>query len=282
MITFPKTWEERTELYCAYLIIYKKLQSQTIKSYISGIKSFLIKDGYKWNNDLVLLSAITKSCKLNYDITKTRLPIQQKFLELILFDIGRKFGEKQPYLEALYTTAYLFGYYGLMRIGELTESQHVIKAKDVHKCDIKKKLMIFLYTSKTHNQSNRPQKIRIEASSTVTITYNSKTKIIKELNAGFFCPYKWALSYITLRRLRRNDNEQFFIFRDGSNLKAHHLRKTLRHAIENLTLDSTLYDIHSLRIGRATDMQKQGYSIEHIKDSGRWKSNAVYKYLRNW
>ena len=139
----PATWEERAELYCAYLITYKNLQSSTVRSYISGIKSVLIKDGYKWNDQLLILSAITKSCKLHYDVTKIRLPIQHKFLELILFDIVRRYGDKQPYLEALYTTALLFGYYGLMRIGELCESVHVIKARDVHKCEERKKIMIF-------------------------------------------------------------------------------------------------------------------------------------------
>ena len=45
----PKTWEQRVSIYCAYLIKIKKLQSSTVKSYISGIKTVLINDGYEWS-----------------------------------------------------------------------------------------------------------------------------------------------------------------------------------------------------------------------------------------
>ena len=42
-----------------------------------------------------------------------------------------------------------------------------------------------------------------------------------------------------------------------------------------------LYDMHSLRIGGATDLFKYGYSVEEIKRMGRWRSNVVYKYIRS-
>ena len=249
---------------------------------MSAIKCVLENDGYKVNHERLLLSSVIKTCKLENDSTKTRLPIQKKLLDLVLFDIVRSYEEKQPYLEALYITAFLFGYYGLMRIGELAEGPHTVKAKNIHKCDTKKKLMIFLYTSKTHGLCDRPQKIRIEGTTRVVVTNNSKLLTTSETRNSFFCPYKWAKLYISLRRLRLDDEENFFIFKDGTNLKPYHLRNVLRKSIKNLQLDESLYNVHSLRIGRATDLQKYGYDVEHIKQSGRWKSNAVYKYLRNW
>ena len=75
--------------------------------------------------------------------------------------------------------------------------------------------------------------------------------------------------------------EQMFIFRDGTTLKSCHLRHTLRETLNKLGLDSTLYDTHSFRIGRATDLFKLGVNVDKIKELGRWKSNAVYKYLRS-
>ena len=281
--TIPKSWEERIYLYCGYLIEIKGLQSSTIKSYVSGIKSVLYLDGYQVNDNIILLSSITKTCKRKNDIIKTRLPIQQKFLDLILFNIVRKYEDSQPYLEAMYVTAILFGYYGLMRIGELTESPHVMKAKNIYTCKRSQKILIILYSSKTHDQSSRPQKIRIEGTTKMTIQNNDYQYIAKtHSSTSFFCPFKWASVYLQLRRLRQDDFEQFFIFRDGSPLRSHHLRGIIRTSIHNLGLNCHLYDVHSLRIGRATDLQKLGYSVEHIKECGRWKSNAVYKYLRSW
>ena len=98
------------------------------------MKDVLIADGYPWNDKLVLLSAITKACKLEFDTIKTRLPIGKKLLNLIPFEIQGKFAElKQPFLELLYVTAFIMAYYGLMRVGEISNGPHVLKAKDLHK-----------------------------------------------------------------------------------------------------------------------------------------------------
>ena len=67
----------------------------------------------------------------------------------------------------------------------------------------------------------------------------------------------------------------------GSPVKAEHTRKILKEAIKNINLDETLYDMHSLRIGRASDLIKCNHTVEEVKRLGRWKSNAVYKYIRD-
>ena len=76
------------------------------------------------------------------------------------------------------------------------------------------------------------------------------------------------------------DDEQFFIFSDGNPVQPCHLRNMLRLLLNRLGLNSTLYDVHSFRAGRTVDLYKLGYSIEKIKVMGRWRSNAVYKYLK--
>ena len=50
-----------------------------------------------------------------------------------------------------------------MRVGEVTKSDHVAKAKDIHLAKNKDKLMIKLYTSKTHSRAMRPQTIKTTA-----------------------------------------------------------------------------------------------------------------------
>ena len=46
-------------------------------------------------------------------------------------------------------------------------------------------------------------------------------------------------------------------------------------------LESHLYNTHSLHIGRASDLSKMGANVEKIKHVGRWKSNAVYRYIKS-
>ena len=278
----PGTWEKRTSLYCAHLIMDKQLQSSTVKSYISGIKAVLQNDGYDWQDDEVLLHFFTKSCKIKNDMVKIRLPIQKGLLEIILFEIRRRYGD-QPYLEAMYVSAFLLAYYGLLRVGEITDSIHSIKAKDVHESKRKKKLLLILYSSKTHGKESIPQQVRILGKRELEVFDNNETHtfITKYVKPSFFCPYAWNRTYMDMRPPISSDQEQIFIFKDGTPLQATHMRRLLRKILKHLKLEPFMYDIHSFRIGRATDLFKAGVPVEQIKQLGRWKSNAVYRYLRN-
>ena len=87
------------------------------------------------------------------------VPILCGLLDMILFEVQRYFAmRKQLYLEIMYKTLFALCYYGLMRIGEVTLSPHVLKAKDVHKAMNKDRVLLVLYSSKTHDKSLRPQK----------------------------------------------------------------------------------------------------------------------------
>ena len=129
-----------------------------MKSYVSAIKKTLKYDDYEWQDNNAQIASLTKACKLKNDVVHTRLPISCGMLELIMFEIIRKFQKSnQPYLEAMYLALYALGYYGLMRVGELTDSCHVVKMANVYLATNKDKLMIVLYTSKTHDESDGPQ-----------------------------------------------------------------------------------------------------------------------------
>ena len=64
-------------------------------------------------------------------MVKNRFAIGYQLLKLILFEVQRSFGTQND-LQLLYKTIFLLGYYGMMRIGELTASPHVLKAAKVH------------------------------------------------------------------------------------------------------------------------------------------------------
>ena len=102
----PKLWEDRTTLFIGYLIT-NGMQSATVKSYVSAIKQTLMADGYKWNDDLVLVRALSKACKIVNDKVRTRLPIHCGLLEMILFEVERHF-HNDKYLKLLFTTLLWF------------------------------------------------------------------------------------------------------------------------------------------------------------------------------
>ena len=62
----PSSWEARTTLYIAHMIENGK-QSSSIKSYVSAIKKLLVTDGYKWQDNEVLLTSLTKACRMIND-----------------------------------------------------------------------------------------------------------------------------------------------------------------------------------------------------------------------
>ena len=158
----PSTWEERTSLYIGYLF-NKGIKSTTVKSYISAIKAVLEDDNYEWNDKEIKFSALTRGCKMVNDRVKTRLPIGLGLLEILLDKIEQFYDEhrKQHYLAKLYQCVMILGYYGLLRIGEMTKGNHPVKAKDVHAAKNKRKILVVLFTSKTHGLNTKPQQIHI-------------------------------------------------------------------------------------------------------------------------
>ena len=130
--------------------------------------------------------------------------------------------------------------------------------------------MVVLYISETHGLESRPQKIKISAA---PVKGNHLKKI--------FCPFNTVIRFMHMRGSYEENSEQFFVFADGSNVKPQHFRSVLRELLDNFGLESSLYDVHSFRDGRTCDLEKFGYSVEQIKAMGRWKSNAVYRYLKN-
>ena len=103
----------------------------------------------------MLLALITKACKLKNDRVQTRLPIFRNLLELILFEIEQIFCT-QVYLSILFKTVFVISFYGLLRIGQVLQSNHVAKAKNACLGVNKDKLLITLYSSKTHDKGSRP------------------------------------------------------------------------------------------------------------------------------
>ena len=226
----PPLWEDRAALYGAFLV-NNGVQSCTLKSYISAIKTVLKADDIK------------------NDIVHTQFPIRIGLLELLLGEIHRIFNESnpQPYLIILYQSILCLGYYGLMRIGELTKGPHVLRAQNVHMGENKNKLLLVLYSSKTHSKESRPQEIKI----------CEIKKGVRTPERQIYCPFAILRKYIRVRGNYIQENEQFFVFSDHSPVEPIHVRSLLKKAIKRLGLNPKCYNTMLMRIGRATDLMRK-------------------------
>ena len=195
-------------------------------------------------------------------------------MELLIFEVLR-FYEQQPYLSILYKALFLIAYYGMFRIGELTLSDHTVKAKDVHIATNKNRMLFILYSSKTHGRESHPQKIKIEGN------IHGDSKMRTNPNNRFFCPFNASREYLAIRGNYEEDNEPFFIFADKQPVKPLHARKILKRALKSVNLNPDLYNFHSIRGGRTSQLVKDNFPISKVKIWGRWRSNAVYRYIKN-
>ena len=131
-------------------------------------------------------------------------------------------------MELVYKTMLLMVYYGLFRVGEIAAGNHTIKAKDVLVRQNKNKILIVLYSSKTHGKESHPQTVKI---STIE-KYQSKT--------CFFCPFTAMRIYGKARGPFIFDQEQFFVFSDHLPVQPTHIRTVLKTLLERLNLNPEL------------------------------------------
>ena len=182
------------------------------------------------------------------------------------------------------STAYV-GLFWVCEIAKSPYNNHVVKAADVHIGTNKNQIMFVLHTSKTHWSDTKPQIIKI---SSMEFTGDGKKvkKLKKKGNDQImglaFCPFELLKDFVNCRGRRRDDSEQFFVFSDGSPVTTNNFRLLLKSVLEHLGLDAHLYSGISLRSGRAGDLVDDlKFSIETVKKLGRWKSNAVFTFIRS-
>ena len=157
----------------------------------------------------------------------------------------------------MYSAIFILAYYGLFRVGKLCQSEHVMKAKDIHVAVNKEKILIVLYLSKMHSKANNPQKIKI--------TSNPCEQSCAYLKRNY-CPFKLVKKFLKLRGNYRNAQEQFFIFSDKSPVMPNHANTLLKEIITLLGLNKDLYLMHCLQSGRCSNLIKYSYSINKTSE----------------
>ena len=91
------------------------------------------------------------------------------------------------------------------------------------------------------------------------------------------CPVKL---YYKFSKLRVSQGSLAFRFEDGSPLTRRVLSTVLKNVLPAIHCNPHYFNTHSFRIGRATDMSREGFSTTQIAAAGRWKSDAFLRYIK--
>ena len=116
--------------------------------------------------------------------------------------------------------------------------------------------MFVLRSSKTHDEGDRPQTIKIDCEK---LQDNSVAQP-EQPGITRTCPFETLCHYLKIRPGYKAVNEQFFIFRDGSLVTPVHMRTMLKSLLEAADFNTSIYTVHSLR--------GEGFSYAQLRGVG--------------
>ena len=149
-----------------------------------------------------------------------------------------------------------------LRVGEAVLSSsddHTIKIDNVHIIEQESSKSIEI-SLESYKHSKKTSKFILSEN------YNSK--------------YSPVQAFLDFLKLRLRQKGVVFIDPCGLPIKISFLANKIKFLIACLGLDKDCYNTHSLRIGRATDLAREGTPEAVIKQTGRWTSEAYLKYIR--
>ena len=257
------TWPAPTKHLVLFLsfCFEKGYSPTTLYTYCSGISFFHKMKSWPDPTDKFIVKKILEGCRRTRKCVDTRMPICEILLEKICNILPQMCST--PYECMLFTAAYTLTYFGLLRISEVVYTSAVQSSRPLLFTDIKTEstdtISIVIRTSKT-NQSGKPVKLRIHASNNTNI-----------------CCVKSVQRFLSARPAFQG---HFLCHNNKSPLTQYQFSAILSKSITHLGISSRNYKTHSFRIGRATDLAKNGVSSDTIKKMGRWNSDVLKKYIR--
>ena len=92
------------------------------------------------------------------------------------------------------------------------------------------------------------------------------------------CPVAWLEHYLSVRPKIPGP---LFCHFDGNPLTRYQFSAILKKSLHVFNPQLAGYKSHSFRIGAATAAANKGFSVEQIKEAGRWSSDAYKTYIQS-
>ena len=201
-----------------------------------------------------LIKQMIKSIQKSPQIQDNRRPITTSLLKkmVVSLDSCSLSVYTRRLLAAMFTLSFHFG----LRISEVSDSPHNIQ---INQITLKSPwLYINFHTFKHADTNPLPHKIKSDPSSTT-------------------CPVKLIAAYLKLRGYV--DGPLFQL--NNKPIVPKWFNSNLKNLISMIGENPESFSSHSFRIGAATSWAQQGVSDIQMRQLGRWKSNALNKYIRD-
>ena len=188
-----------------------------------------------------------------------RLPITIGIMASLLHSVDQVI--IHHYHRALIKSMLTVGFFGLMRIGELTMTKEKVVPLEIHQLTFLPTYVSVSITHFKHNQKLLPLEIPLQIQSITEI-----------------CPVRHLSYYLSLRGYAPGP---LFAFPSMKPIPRQFFSNHLSRLLSFSGYQLDRYKSHSLRIGGATYYASLGYSDSQIRTLGRWDSNAFVRYIRS-
>lgn len=267
---FPNSWPVPVDELAQFIafLSFNKTSISTVKTYLSSISY-----AHKIRNlaDPTKLFIINKMLeglrRKNPHKSDVRAPISLELLIKLIESL--RWICNSDYETRMFASAFSLAYFAMLRVSELSvenngnEHGHALNFNDVTIIDKNgvTELHIKICSSKTDQK-------RLSAT---LILHNHVNSAI--------CPINLLKSFICTRFSGLNGSNKLYIHFNGQALTKYQFCSVLQKSLRFCEVPFHIRS-HSFRIGRATDLAKEGVDEDTIKVNGRWKSSSYLRYIR--
>lgn len=254
--------EDRAVLFIAYLC-HIGYAATTIRTYLSAVNHVHIVKGVASVTQEALVKKALDGVDKSSPASVQREPITKDLLYKLTNAVNSM--SKNYYHKLLLKAVFTFMYAFCTRVGEVSVSNgtrnNVIHLSDVQVVEDPRlgRLLWVTFRNFKHNKNSAPHVIKVKAT------------------GGMTCPVDNLLNYLGARP---SGEGPLFLGSSGKGINSSFVSANLSRALIWAGEDQTLFGTHSFRIGRCSDLAKDGASAETIRVIGRFHSDAYLKYVR--
>ena len=234
------------------------LSSSTVLSYVSAIGFVHRFKGLTDPTSTTVVHKLLAAANKFKPKMDSRLPITLIILHNLVQSLRHTVSN--PYTRTLFHAMYVVAFFGLMRIGEITQSKDGVVALYLDQLQVFQNYIIITISHFKHNVSLRPIQLVLPSQSDPVI-----------------CPVQAIKSYLSVRGFEPGP---LFTFVDGAPIKRDFFTKGLKDSLNFCGLDTKYFKSHSFRIGAASYYASLGLTDAQLRLIGRWNSDAFLKYIR--
>lgn len=234
-------------------------RSSTMKTYVS-----ILRKGLRVSNPSLDSSEVNSKVKgafcLERGMGRTKQLVTISMLRNLVGQLGNL--AANAYEGVMYKSMVMLMYFGLLRVGEVTQTDHVLKFRNVKISYSPRRVVLRFETAK----NDRTGEIRHSA----TVYPDPDERV---------CPVLHLLNYFLVRPQVRHNEENLYVKFNSHPVTEYEFRVILTKACK-LMHWSRRVTSHSFRMGRATQLFLSGVPLQQIQQAGWWCSNAVLSYIQ--